>query len=106
MDIFVIGDENTILGFSLIGIKGKIVDSVKEARSALEEAVNREDTKIILITDQWAGQMREKVDEMKMKNEPLVMDIPGPSKAEEKGRSLRALVEEAVGFKISKTSRG
>jgi vacuolar-type H+-ATPase subunit F/Vma7 len=42
---------------------------------------------------------------MKMKNDPLVMDIPGPSEAA-KGRPLKDLVEEAVGFEISKTGRG
>lgn len=100
MDIFVIGDENTILGFALIGVEGEIVENVDEARSALEDAVVREGIQIVLITENWASKMREKVDQLKMEMaKPLVLDIPG-SKPAPKGRSLRDLVEEAVGIRL------
>ncbi len=36
MDIFVIGDENAILGFSLVGIEGQVVKSLDEAKKALD----------------------------------------------------------------------
>jgi len=106
MDIYVIGDENTILGFSLMGIDGEIVRSVVEARSVLDEAVEMDEVKIILITEQWAAAMRERVDQLKgQMAEPLVLEIPG-SAPEAEGQSLRELVEEAIGIRIGKRVGG
>lgn len=106
MDIFVIGDVNTILGFSLIGIEGKIVNRIEDAQNALDEAAENESLKIILITQNWASKMREKVDELKIgKIKPLVLEIPG-HKPVDQGSSLRELVEGSLGFKIAKTKRG
>lgn len=101
MSIFVVGDENAILGFSLIGIEGEVVRTTEEARAALEDAVSREGVKIVLITENWAAEMRERVDQLKMEMaEPLVLDVPGSTPAP-KGRSLREFVEEAVGIRLS-----
>ena len=100
MSVFAIGDENTILGFSLIGVSGQIVRTVGEARSALDDAVARDDVKIVLITENWAAEMREKVDQLKKDiPQPLVLDIPGSEPAA-KGRSLREFVQEAVGIRL------
>jgi V/A-type H+-transporting ATPase subunit F len=100
VDIFVVGDENTILGFSLMGIDGKVVESAEEARTALDDAVAREDVRIVLITEDWAAEMREKVDQLKMEMaEPLVLEVPG-SAPEPTGPSLRELVEKAVGVRL------
>ena len=106
MDIFVIGDENTVLGFSLVGIEGEIITSKQQARERLEKALNREGLQILLITENWAAKMREKIDRVKMeKVEPLVLEIPGPQEAE-KGRTLHELVESAIGFKLSGPTEG
>jgi V/A-type H+-transporting ATPase subunit F len=104
VDIYVIGDENTVLGFSLVGVEGEAVESAKEARSALDDAVEKEGIKIILITEKWAGAMRERVDQLKRgMAAPLVLEIPG-SASEPTGPSLRDLVEEAIGVRISGAS--
>ena len=39
MHYFIIGDEFTVLGFSLAGVKGRAVTSAEEAASALSEAM-------------------------------------------------------------------
>ncbi len=102
MDIFVIGDENAILGFSLVGIEGQVVRSLPEAQHALDEALARPDLKIILITEDWAAQMQDRVDDLKMKSkQPLVLDIPGPG-THRQGETLRELVEKVIGIPISK----
>ena len=102
MDIFVIGDENAILGFSLVGIEGRVVKSFPEAQQALDEALARSDLKILLITEDWAAQMQDRIDDLKMNNkQPLVMDIPGPG-TQQQGETLRELVEKVIGIPISK----
>lgn len=98
--IYVVGDENTILGFSLIGVRGQTVKSPEQAEGALDDAVGREGVKIILVTENWAADLREKMDRLKMSGaEPLVLSIPSAEPAAE-GRSLRELVEEAVGIRL------
>ncbi len=102
MDIFVIGDENAILGFSLVGIEGQVVKSLDEAKKALDAALTRKDLKILLITEDWAAQMQDRVDELKMNSRrPLVLDIPGPG-TQPRGESLRELVEKVIGLQIAK----
>lgn len=102
MDIFVVGDENTILGFSLVSVEGEVVENVDEARAALDDAVQREGVKIILVTERWANKMRDKVDQLRMEMaEPLVLDIPGSEPAPQ-GPSLRELVEEAMGIAMER----
>ncbi len=104
MSIFVVGDENAILGFSMIGVEGKVAKSTEEARAALEDAVAREEIEIVLVTENWAAEMRERVDQLKMETaKPLVLDIPGSTPAPS-GRSLREFVEEAVGVRLSHES--
>ena len=106
MDIYAIGDENAILGFSLIGIEGETPRSVEEARSALEEAVKMDRVKIVLITESWAAAMRERVDQLKRQMAaPLVLEIPG-SGLEAEGQSLQELVEEEVGIRVGKRVGG
>ena len=106
MSIFVIGDENTVLGFALVGVDGAVVESLEEARSTLDEALQSEGMQIVLITENWAAQMRKKVDQLKMEAvEPLVLEIPGPESAPS-GPSLRELVRQAVGVGLSMGPEG
>jgi V/A-type H+-transporting ATPase subunit F len=100
MGIYVIGDEDTVLGLSLAGIEGQAVHSVEEARASLDQALEGPDIDIVLITEDWAAEMRDRVNELIMTmDEPLVAEIPG-SEPGPQGPSLQALVEEAVGIPL------
>lgn len=100
MSIRVVGDDNTVLGFALVGIDGTAVTAEDEAQSALEDAVAASDVEIVLITEQWAARVRERVDELKMTQiRPLVLEIPGEG-AEPAGTSLRELVRQAIGIRL------
>lgn len=102
MSIFVVGDENTVIGFSLVGIEGEAVTGEDAARAALGEAVDREGVEIVLVTEQWAGRMRETVDQLKMnRSRPLVLEIPGDG-TEAEGTSLRDLVQRAAGIRLGR----
>ena len=41
MEYYVIGDEDTVLGFSLVGLSGSAVSSESEARSAWEKVLEK-----------------------------------------------------------------
>lgn len=102
MSFFVVGDELAVLGFSLVGVEGQIVESAAEARQAFDDALAKEGVSVVLITEKWAETMREHVNELKMTStEPLVLDIPGSEPAEQ-GPSLHELLEQALGMRIAR----
>lgn len=100
MSIFVIGDAETVLGFQLVGICGKVAHGADETREELEKALQDENVQLLFITCEWAEEVREKVDRLKMTSlRPIVMEIPG-KQGEPPGQSLNELVNRAIGVSI------
>jgi V/A-type H+-transporting ATPase subunit F len=100
MSIVVIGDKNSVLGFGLVGVAGRTVKTLAEAEAALDEMLGQKDVEIILITESWATQMADKINQLKMTAaQPVVLEIPG-SEPGPAGKSLRQLVQEAVGISM------
>jgi V/A-type H+/Na+-transporting ATPase subunit F len=100
MRIFVIGNQDAVLGFSLAGVDGQIVTDAQQAREALEAALTDRTIGLLLITSDAAAYARERVDALKVNSfAPLVVEVPG-AKAEEQPPSLRDLVQRAVGISL------
>ena len=56
----------------------------------------------MIITDAIAEDIRPQVDEVRLERErPLVVEIPGPGGPISGRKTLRQLVQEAVGIRIS-----
>lgn len=101
MRFFVIGDKDTVLGFKLVGVEGRIVTNAFEAREALKVAASTEDVGIIVITERTAHWIRDDVDEYVYETAtPLVIEIPDRKGALEDRKTISDLVKEAVGIKI------
>ena len=101
MRFYVIGDEDTVLGFKLTGVDGVVVQNSEEAREALEKAFQMEDLGVIIIPERIATGIRHIVDQYVYKTTfPLIIEIPdrlGPLP----GRgSIRDLVRAAVGVSL------
>jgi len=100
MRIFVIGNQDAVLGFSLAGVDGRIVTNAQQARQALETALADRTIGLLLITSDAAQYARERVDALKVSSlAPLVVEVPGP-KPEEQLPSLKDLVQRAVGINL------
>jgi len=101
MKYFVIGDEDTVLGFSMVGVKGLAVQNPEEAYSAFQTALETKDTGIIIINERVAELIREQVDQFIFKQEfPLIVEIPDRiGKIHGKG-NIREMVNEAIGIKL------
>ena len=54
MRYVVIGDEDTVLGLSLVGVFGMQATNAEEARIAWEKALEDKENGIIIITDEVA----------------------------------------------------
>ncbi len=100
MKYFVIGDEDTVLGFSLVGVFGMQATNAQQARRAWDKAVEDSQNGIIIITDEVANMIRPLVDQYLFSESfPLVVEIPSPRSKE--GRTdLRALVNQAIGVAL------
>ncbi len=102
MKFYCIGDVDTVRGFRLAGIDGRVVSSDQEAEAALTTATARRDIGVVMITDAVASGIRDQVDAVRLECEqPLLVEIPGPLGPIAGRKTLRQLVQEAVGIRIS-----
>jgi len=99
---FIIGDEDSVLGFSLAGVGGRAAENPEEAQEAFNEALAYPDIGIVLITERTAELIRPLVDRYLFTEDfPLIVEIPDrlgkmPGKPE-----LREIVNQAIGMKLS-----
>lgn len=101
MKFYCIADADTVRGFRLAGVAGEAVESDGEAADALERAARRPDLGIVILTDQVAAGIRDRVDAHRMERDrPLIVEVPGPDGRMPGRKTLRQFVQEAVGIRI------
>ena len=101
MKYSVIGDEDTVLGFGIVGVAGRIATNEEETRRAFHELLEDKDVSIIIITERLANTIRALVDKYLLTQSfPLIVEIPdrrGPLP----GRpGIKEMVNAAIGIKI------
>jgi len=100
MRYFVIGDEDSVLGFSLVGTQGMVATNVAEAQNALEKALEHKEYGIIIITENVADMIRAQVDRYLFSETfPLIVEIPNRF-SEGGSKDLKKLVNEAIGVSL------
>ncbi len=100
MKLFVIGHEDAVLGFSLIGVEGFSTDDPAVALEKLEEVMGRGDVGLILITAGLAGRLDERMRESEQGTTlPIVLQVPAPGEPLERP-PVRELVRRALGVKV------
>jgi vacuolar-type H+-ATPase subunit F/Vma7 len=98
---YCIGDEDTVRGFHLAGVPGRVVTSAAEAKTALEESTADPELGILILTQAANAWMREQVDTLRLERDrPLIVEIPGPGGRPTGGQTLRQLVHSAVGISL------
>ncbi|HET9911615.1 MAG TPA: V-type ATP synthase subunit F [Anaerolineales bacterium] len=101
MKVLVIGHREAVLGFSLAGVNGQAVSTAEEADKALNEALASKDVGIILVTQDIAQLLQERVEDLKLHSTiPLVVEIPSPAGVPEDQPSLSEVVLKAIGIKL------
>ncbi len=100
MKYFLIGDEDAVLGFGMVGVESVLARDSAEAARALEKAFADPQVGVIFILEALAAGLRDKVDEFSFSRDfPLILEIPGREGSLRK-ESLRELVNEAIGIKL------
>jgi V/A-type H+-transporting ATPase subunit F len=101
MKYYVIGDEDTVLGFRYAGVQGEAVEDAAGASRALQSVLRQRDISILILTDVVADLIRDEVNDVRFRRtRPLVAEVPGPAGPSEKRQDLLALIREAVGIKV------
>ena len=101
MKILVIGNQEAVLGFSLVGVQGKAVNSAPMAQQALDDALANPDLGIILVTEDVAELIEARMEQLKLRSTiPLVVEIPGPGGVKPDRPSLNDIVLQAIGVKL------
>ena len=100
MKYFVIGDEDTVLGFSLVGVFGMQATTAQQAMQAWDKALENPEHGIIIITDEVADLIRPVVNRYLFSETfPLVVEIPSPN-SKQGPPDLRSLVNQAIGVSL------
>jgi len=101
MKFYCIADEDTVRGFRLAGVIGAVAAAPPEAIAAVQSAAARPDCAVIILTEKTADAIRPLVDQIRAGQErPLIVEIPGPEGAPRERKSLRQLVQEAIGIRL------
>jgi V/A-type H+-transporting ATPase subunit F len=98
---FCVADEDTVRGFALAGVEGEAVASAAEARAAIARAARRANLGLLIVTQPVAADARDLVDEIRItRDQPLIVEIPGPEGPMPGRKTLRQFVQEAVGIRL------
>lgn len=101
MKVLVIGHPEAVLGFSLAGVNGRAAATAGEAHQALNDAFAARDIGIILVTQDVAGMIQARVEDLKLHSTiPLVVEIPSPAGVPADQPSLSEIVLRAIGIKL------
>lgn len=98
-NIVVIGGEDAVFGLGLIGLEGRVVSTLSQARQAVREAAADPDTALILLTEDWSQarppDQPEKLDD----SATPIVEIPCPGPAQT-STILGARIEQALGVRL------
>jgi len=101
MKYYVIGDEDTVLGFGMVGVRGKVVSGPQEAERAFRSALENKEIGIVIITERAAELIRPAIDRFLFtENFPLIVEIPDRMGTVSDRPSIREMVNTAIGIKL------
>ena len=101
MKYYVIGDEDTVLGFDLVGVRGSTVRSTGEAEEVFNSVLADPDIGIVIITERTADLIRTTVNRYHFTERfPLVVEIPDREGPKEDRPGIREMVNAAIGVKL------
>ena len=101
MKYSVIGDEDTVLGFGIVGVLGKVATNEEETRRAFHEQLEDKDVSIIIITERLADKIRTLVDQYLLTQSfPLIVEIPDRQGRLPGRPGIKEMVNAAIGIKI------
>ena len=101
MKYSIIGDEDTVLGFGIVGVLGHVATTPEEVKEAFDRVIQDEEIAIIIMTESVADMIRSIVDRyLFTESFPLIVEVPD-RKGPRPGRpGIKDLVNTAIGIKL------
>lgn len=107
MKIWCIGDADTVLGFRLGGVEGRVVASPAEAAEALDAVLADPEVGLVILGSATADGIRRRVDRWREERAtPLLVEMPRADGTWAPRRGLADLIREAIGLKLESTEGG
>ncbi len=101
MKFYCIADEDTVRGFRLAGVAARVAETEQEARDAIEATALLPDCGVVIVTETVAAWIQPQIEQIRLERDrPLIVQIPGPGGPLSGRKSLRELVQEAVGVRV------
>jgi V/A-type H+-transporting ATPase subunit F len=101
MKYSVIGDEDTVLGFGIVGVSGAVATNADEAHRAFAAALEDKETSIIIVTEPVADMIRSTVDRyLFTQSFPLIVEIPDRHGRSPNRPGIKEMVNAAIGIKL------
>ena len=101
MKYSIIGDEDAVLGFGMVGVSGRVAVNADEARRAFKAILDDKEVSIIIITERVADMIRPIVDKyLFTESFPLIVEIPDRGGSKEGRPGIREMVNTAIGLKL------
>ena len=101
MKYSIIGDEDTVLGFRMVGVTGKVATNSSEAKRAFDALREDRENCIIIITEHVADMIRPIVDKFLFTESfPLIVEIPDRNGPKPGRLGIRETVNAAIGLKL------
>jgi V/A-type H+-transporting ATPase subunit F len=101
MKYYIIGDEDSVLGFGMVGVRGTAVRDKQEAEHAFRKALEDPETGIVIMTERTADMIRSLVDRYLFTERfPLIVEIPDREGPKEGRPGIRDLVNASIGIKL------
>ncbi len=101
MKYSIIGDEDSVLGFGMVGVSGKVADNADDARRAFQTMIEDKETSIIIITERVADMIRPIVDKYLFTvSFPLIVEIPDRNGRHPGRPGIKEMVNTAIGIKL------
>ncbi len=101
MKMYVICDNNdTLTGLRLAGVEGEKANTKEAFEEAARRILKDKSIGILMITESYGKKYPELVNELKMNNEPLVIEIPDRHGTGRKPNFITAYINEAIGVKL------
>jgi len=98
LGIYVLGSEDTVIGFGLIGISGKVVRTASDAQRLLIEIAQKKMYKIIIINSKLSGEIEEFVENYRLNPEnPVLVEIPDETGTTAIYESVKDLLKRSIG---------
>lgn len=101
MNIAIIGDGDTVIGFRLAGVGATYEVKPQEVPNVLDQILEKE-YDVIIITEKMAAFIKERISEINRESKPIIVEIPDKGGSTGYSReALKETIKRAVGVDVT-----